>query len=381
MHAPPSKLPSVGTTIFSVMSALAAEHEAINLSQGFPDFDCDSHLFSLVQQAMHAGHNQYAPMPGVPILRERIAEMTSELYGAAYDPEQEITITAGATAALFAAISAVVHPGDEVIVLEPAYDSYVPVITLCGGTPVFVRLTWPEYGIDWQALRRALSSRTRMIILNSPHNPTAATLSAHDLQKLDELIHDTDILVLSDEVYEHIIFDGRQHASVARNENLRQRAFVVSSFGKTFHTTGWKVGYCLAPAELMREFRKVHQFLTFSVATPLQHAFAGYLQDENRYLELGRFYQAKRDLFLDMMRASRFRPLACCGTYFQSFDYSAISEEDDQSMARRVTQEWGVAAIPVSAFYHDGTDNRVLRFCFAKNDETLERAAERLCRI
>lgn len=381
MHAPPSKLPTVGTTIFSVMSALAAEHEAINLSQGFPDFDCDPHLFNLVQQAMHAGHNQYAPMPGVPILRERIAEMTSVLYGAAYDPEQEITITAGATAALFAAISAVVHPGDEVIVLEPAYDSYVPVITLCGGTPVFVRLTWPEYGIDWQALRRALSPRTRMIILNSPHNPTAATLSAHDLQKLEDLIHDTDILVLSDEVYEHIIFDGRLHASVARNEYLRQRAFVVSSFGKTFHTTGWKVGYCLAPAELMREFRKVHQFLTFSVATPLQHAFAGYLQDENRYLELGRFYQAKRDLFLDMMRASRFRPLACCGTYFQSFDYSAISEEDDQSMARRVTQEWGVAAIPVSAFYHDGTDNRVLRFCFAKSDETLERAAERLCRI
>ena len=381
MHAPPSKLPTVGTTIFSVMSALAAEHEAINLSQGFPDFDCDPHLFNLVQQAMHAGHNQYAPMPGVPILRERIAGITAALYGAEYDPEHEITITAGATAALFAAISAVVHPGDEVIVLEPAYDSYVPVITLCGGTPVFVRLTWPEYGIDWQALRRALSPRTRMIILNSPHNPTAATLSAHDLQKLDDLIHDTDILVLSDEVYEHIIFDGRQHASVARNDNLRQRAFVVSSFGKTFHTTGWKVGYCLAPAELMREFRKVHQFLTFSVATPLQHAFAGYLQDENRYLELGRFYQAKRDLFLDMMRASRFRPLACCGTYFQSFDYSAISEEDDQSMARRVTQEWGVAAIPVSAFYHDGTDNRVLRFCFAKSDETLERAAERLCRI
>ncbi len=381
MHAPPSKLPTVGTTIFSVMSALAAEHEAINLSQGFPDFDCDPHLFNLVQQAMHAGHNQYAPMPGVPILRERIAGITAALYDAEYDPEHEITITAGATAALFAAISAVVHPGDEVIVLEPAYDSYVPVITLCGGTPVFVRLTWPEYGIDWQALRRALSPRTRMIILNSPHNPTAATLSAHDLQKLDDLIHDTDILVLSDEVYEHIIFDGRQHAGVARNDNLRRRAFVVSSFGKTFHTTGWKVGYCLAPAELMREFRKVHQFLTFSVATPLQHAFAGYLQDENRYLELGRFYQAKRDLFLDMMRASRFRPLSCCGTYFQSFDYSAISEEGDQSMARRVTQEWGVAAIPVSAFYHDGTDNRVLRFCFAKSDETLERAAERLCRI
>ncbi len=381
MQTPPSKLPAVGTTIFSVMSALAAEHEAINLSQGFPDFDCDPHLFELVHAAMRAGHNQYAPMPGVPLLRERIAEKTAALYGAEYDPGEEITVTAGATAALFAAISAVVHPGDEVIVLEPAYDSYAPVITLHGGIPVFVRLTWPEYGIDWPALRQAVSPRTRLIIINSPHNPTAATLSDADLHGLAELTRDSEIFILSDEVYEHIIFDGRQHAGVAGNEELRERAFVVSSFGKTFHTTGWKIGYCLAPSGLMREFRKVHQFLTFSVATPLQYAFAEYLRDDSRYLELGNFYQTKRDLFLRMMRGSRFRPLACHGTYFQSFEYSAVSDEDDLSMAQRLTREAGVAAIPVSAFYHDGTDNRVLRFCFAKTDETLERAAERLCRI
>jgi methionine transaminase len=376
-----SKLPDAGVTIFTQMTALANETRAINLSQGFPDFDAHPDLISLVETHMRSGSNQYAPMQGVLLLRERIAEKTKRLYGAAYDPVSEITVTHGATEALFAAVTAVVHPGDEVILLEPAYDSYGPAVVLSGGKPVHVKMRQPEYRIDWDRIRDAVSPRTRLIIINSPHNPTGAVLSTEDIAELTDLVDGTDILILSDEVYEHIIFDGLSHQSMARHPLLAEKSFVISSFGKTYHTTGWKIGYCLAPERLSREFQKIHQFLTFSINTPIQNAYARFMAREDIYLDLSRFYQKKRNRFLDLIAGSRFKPVPCRGTYFQMLDYSEISDESDIDFSRRLTIEHGVAAIPPSAFYRDGDDHKVLRFCFAKKDETLEKAAQRLCGI
>ncbi len=374
MHIP-SKLPDVGTTIFAVMTRLANEHGAINLSQGFPDFDCDPELIDRVHHYMRKGMNQYAPMQGILPLRERLVEKIETLYGATYDPDTEICITSGATEALYEAITAVVHPGDEVIVFEPAYDSYVPAIRLSGGRPVSIAMQPPDYRIPWDAVAQAISDRTRLIILNSPHNPTGAVLLEEDIEQLRRLVRDTDIVLLSDEVYEHIIFDGEPHRSLCRYPDLAERSFVVSSFGKTYHATGWKLGYCVAPRELMREFQRVHQFVTFCSNTPVQYAYADYLAKKEKYLELPAFYQQKRDRFQELLRESRFRIVPCRGTYFQLLDYSEISDEPDTEFARRLTIERGIAAIPPSVFYYRKTDYKVLRFCFAKTDETLERAA------
>jgi len=376
-----SKLPDVGLTIFSVMTKLSNDYDAINLSQGFPDFDVHSDLVNLVNKYMRSGHNQYAPMQGVLILREMIAEKVMELYNAVYDPVSEITVTSGATEALFAAIAAVVHKGDEVIVLEPAFDSYVPAIELNGGIPVYVKFRFPEYRIDWDEVKQAVTSKTRLIILNSPHNPTGAVLSGDDIAALKHIVIDTEILILSDEVYEHIIFDRIRHESIARYPELLSRSFVISSFGKTYHTTGWKIGYCLAPAALSKEFQKVHQFLTFASNTPIQFAYAEFMRNKDVYLNLSTFYQQKRDRFLKLIEKSRFKPIPCHGTYFQMLDYSEISDESDMEFSKRLIIEHGVASIPPSVFYHQKDDHNVLRFCFAKKDETLDKAAEKLCKI
>jgi len=376
-----SKLPDVGVTIFTIMSKLANDHQAINLSQGFPDFDVHPDLVALVDNYMRSGHNQYAPMQGVESLRRRIAEKVQALYNASYDPETEITVTSGGTEALFAAISAVVQPGDEVIVLEPAFDSYVPVIQLNGGIPVYVAYTFPEYRIDWDDVKNALTPKTRLIILNSPHNPTGAVFTESDISALKDILLDTDVLILSDEVYEHIIFDGLRHESVSRYPELAERSFVVSSFGKTYHTTGWKIGYCLAPASLSKEFQRVHQFLTFASNTPIQYAYAEFMKNKDIYLNLSAFYQQKRDTFLSLIENSRFKALPCHGTYFQMLDYSSISHVSDVEFSKQLTTEHGVASIPPSVFYHRQVDHKVLRFCFAKKDETLEKAAEKLCKI
>jgi methionine aminotransferase len=376
-----SKLPSVGTTIFTVMSRMAAEVGAINLSQGFPDFDCDPALVDAVARHMRAGRNQYAPMQGVLALREAIASMYSRLHDRVYDPETEVTVTSGGTEAIFAAALAVLHPGDEAIVLEPCYDSYLPAIALSGATPVVVPLACPEYAIDWDAVRRAVTPRTRLIFLNSPHNPSGAVLSAADVRALAVVVANTNILILSDEVYEHIIFDGLQHESMARHADLAARSFIVGSFGKTYHVTGWKVGYAVAPASLSAEFRKVHQFVTFSTHTPVQYAFAEFLSDRRGLAELGPFFQRKRDLFLRLMEGSRFKPLRSRGSYFQLMDYSAITDEADADFAVRLTRDHGVASIPTSPFLSRSPAPLVLRFCFAKKDETLERAAERLRQV
>ncbi len=371
-----SKLPRVGTTIFTVMSRLAHEHNAINLSQGFPDFDCDPALQELVTLAMKAGHNQYPPMAGIAELREAIAGKVRALYGTSYDPEHEITVTPGATYAIFTAIATLVRPGDEVIVFEPAYDSYVPSIEVQGGTAVYIRLKFPDYHIDWDEVERAITPKTRMILINTPNNPTASVLAAADMQALEKITRDTDIVILSDEVYEHIVFDGAQHQSVARFPGLAQRSFVVSSFGKTYHVTGWKMGYCLAPRELMSEFRKVHQFNAFTCNTPVQYALAEFMQHPEHYLGLAAFYQKKRDYFRDRLRESRFTLLPSDGTYFQSVRYDDITGEKDSDFAMRLTREHGIAAIPLSAFYHDPPDHKVLRFCFAKKEETLRQGTE-----
>jgi methionine aminotransferase len=376
-----SKLPDVGTTIFTVMSQLAFEQGALNLSQGFPDFDVPPDLVDLVVHYMRSGFNQYAPMQGVPALRERIAAKVSNLYHADYDPATEITVTSGATEALFVAITAAVRTGDEVVLFEPAYDAYVPAIQLSGGRPVFLPLRFPDYRIDWDRVRDALSARTRLIILNSPHNPSGAVLSAEDIAALTRIVADTDILILSDEVYEHIIFDGLRHESMCRYPELAARSLVVSSFGKTYHTTGWKIGYCLAPRPLAREFQRVHQFVTFASNTPVQYAYADFLKRPEVYLKLSDFYEAKRDTFLKCMAPSRFQALPCHGTYFQMLDYSAITDEADVDFARHLTIKHGVAAIPPSVFYHQHDDHKVLRFCFAKQDETLKQAAEKLCKL
>ncbi|MEN3338639.1 MAG: methionine transaminase [Acidobacteriota bacterium] len=376
-----SKLPGVGTTIFTVMSRMAAELGAINLSQGFPDFDCDPALVEAVARHMRAGHNQYAPMPGVLPLRAAIAAKYSRLHQREYDPDSEVTVTSGGTEAIFAAAAAVLHPGDEAIVLEPCYDSYVPAIQLSGGTAVVVPLTYPAYGIDWAAVRAAVTARTRLLFLNSPHNPTGAVLTPADIAELAALVADTNILILSDEVYEHIIFDDVQHESMARHPDLAARSFIVGSFGKTYHVTGWKVGYAVAPRSLTAEFRKVHQFVTFSTHTPVQFALAEFLADLRGLGELGPFFQRKRDLFLRLMEGSRFVPLPSRGSYFQLMDYSAITREADADFAVRLTREHGVASIPTSPFLSRAAAPPVLRFCFAKKDETLERAAERLRRV
>lgn len=377
-----SKLPKVGTTIFTVMSQLAAEHKAVNLGQGFPDFDGPPALREALARHMAEGKNQYAPMTGVPRLREQIALKTERLYGRKVDVDREITVTSGATEALFAAIAAVVRPGDEVIVLDPCYDSYEPAIELQGARAVHVPLRLPGFGVDWQRVKDAITPRTRLLIINSPHNPTGAVLEASDLTTLADLLRNTGILVLSDEVYEHIIFDDRLHQSVLRHPELAERSFVVSSFGKTYHCTGWKIGYCVAPAALSAEFRKVHQFLTFCTFNPGQWAFADILeQDPRHYLELGAFYQKKRDRFRELLAGSRFELLPVAGAYFQLAEYSAISDRDDLSFCRSLAEEVGVAAIPVSAFYEEPPALRVIRFCFAKSDETLARAAARLCGV
>jgi methionine aminotransferase len=376
-----SKLPEVGLTIFSEMTNLALRHGAINLSQGFPDFDTHAELKDLVDKHIRRGQNQYAPMQGVGALRERIAEKVRDMYGAGYNPESEITITTGGTEAIYAAITAVVHPGDEVILFEPAYDCYAPIIRLSGGRPVYAKLEFPSYRVDWESFRRLLSPKTRLVLLNFPHNPTGAVLSAEDLAVLADILRPTAALILSDEVYEHIVFDGRSHQGMSRHPELRERSFVVSSFAKTYHTTGWKIGYCLAPRPLSAELRKIHQYLVFAVNTPIQHAYAEFMEDKNRYLSLPSFYQAKRDRFLELIRGSRFRALPCYGTYYQLLDYSRITDEPEIEFARRLTAEFGVAAIPPSVFYHERDDHKVLRFCFAKKEETLRAAAERLCPI
>ena len=377
-----SKLPGVGTTIFTVMSQLASEHEAINLGQGFPDFDCDPHLQRLVSEAMARGENQYAPMAGIPELRRAVATKIERLQGCRYDPEREITITAGATQAIFTAIVALVRPGDEVIILEPAYDSYLPSILLAGGQPVAVALDHANgYRPDWDRVLAAITPRTRLLIVNSPHNPTGSVFDQEDIRALEHIVRTHGIFVLSDEVYEHIVFGGKRHHSVASSIELAARAFVVSSFGKTFHSTGWKIGYCCAPAALTAEFRKVHQFNVFAVNRPMQSGIARYLQDPSPYLQLADFYQAKRDHFLAGLAATRFRPLPCPGTYFVLADYRSISEESDIQFARRLLIEHGVASIPLSAFYRQPFDNRVIRFCFGKRDQTLDAGIERLRRV
>lgn len=376
-----SKLPLTGTSIFAVMSALAKEYSAINLSQGFPDFPVSEELIKLVNSYMKKGMNQYAPMPGILPLREGISEMFETRYGVKYHPETEITITAGATQGLFSIISAFIRPGDEVVVLEPAYDSYAPAVMLQGGMVKYARLQAPDYSINWDTFPALISGRTRMIIINSPHNPTGTIIKAKDLKKLDTLLKNRDILVLSDEVYEHLIFDGHIHESICRYPGLASRSLVVGSFGKTFHATGWKCGFVLAPPQLTAEFRKVHQFVVFAVNTPVQYAIAEYLRNPDHYNYLGSFYQEKRDLFLNLIKGSRFKAVPASGTYFQLLNYSKISDEKEATFAERLTREYKIASVPVSPFYHNQEDNKVLRFCFAKTTETLEKAAEILCRI
>jgi len=376
-----SKLPQTGTTIFTTMSALANETGAINLSQGFPDYDCSPKLVELVNKAMKNGHNQYALMAGLMALREQIAAKTEKLYGAVYNPDTEITITAGGTQAVFTAISAVIHPNDEVIIFEPAYDCYAPAIKLMGGVVKSLELAPPDYRIAWDMVKRLINNKTRMIILNSPHNPTATILRQEDIDELSALVKNQDILILSDEVYEHLVFDNEVHHSMARYPDLQQRSFIVASFGKLFHNTGWKMGYCLAPAYLMQEFRKIHQFVVFSVNTPAQYAIAEYLKDEDTYNSLPEFFQQKRDHFREGLAATRFKLLPCAGSYFQSVTFDGITDEKDTDFAIRLTKEIGVASIPVSAFYRQGTDMHVLRFCFAKRQETIDKAVERLLKV
>lgn len=376
-----SKLPSVGTTIFTVMSALAREHNAVNLSQGFPDFSPHPYLLEAIEKAMRSGQNQYAHMAGNVLLRERIAEKAETLYGTAVNPETEVTVTAGGTQAIFTAILASLREDDEVILFAPAYDSYAPAIELAGGKPIYYDLEAPDYKIDWQQVKRLINARTRMMVLNTPHNPSGTVLTKADMQQLEKIVRDSDIILVSDEVYEHIIFDGAEHQSVLRYPKLAERAFVISSFGKTYHCTGWKVGYCIAPENLAREFRKVHQFNVFSVNSVAQAAFAEILPKKDLYLELNAFYQQKRDFYRSAIQSSRFKLLKCEGTYFQLASYSKISEERDTEFVKRMTRDMGVAAIPVSVFYRHQVDNSVVRFCFAKEEETLKRAADLITRI
>jgi methionine aminotransferase len=376
-----SRLPKVGTNIFTIMSGLAAETGAINLGQGFPDYPMDAELHELVAKAMADGHNQYAPMPGLPSLRESIAEKIGFLYGTQVDPSTEITITPGGTYAIYTAFTTILEPGDEVIVLEPCYDSYVPNIEINGAKAILVPLKVPGYGVDWTAVKNAVSARTRAIIINSPHNPTGAVLGEQDMQELRALVAGTDMFIVSDEVYEHLIFDGIPHQSILRYPDLLERSFVCFSFGKVYNCTGWKQGYCVAPAHLMKEFRKVHQFNAFSCFTPTQVALAEFLRNRNAFLQLSAQLQAKRDHFISLMANTRFTLQSSFGSYFICGTYEKISDEPDKEFAIRLTKEFGVATIPVSAFYQDGKDDKVLRFCFSKKEETLEKAVERLAKI
>jgi len=376
-----SKLSGVNTSIFAVMSQLANEHNAINLAQGFPNFLCSKELINLVNKFMNKGFNQYAPMPGLMSLREQIAIKTEKLYSMKYDPESEITITPGGTLAIYAAIEALVIPGDEVIIIEPSYDSYSPSVRLAGGVAKYARLQYPKYTIDWNDVKKLVSFKTKLIIINTPHNPTGTVFSASDMQKLERIVDKTDILVISDEVYEHIIFDGLEHQSVCRFPKLAEHSIVISSFGKTYHTTGWKLGYFLAPENITREIRKAYQFMAFAANTPIQYALAEFIKKEEEYLNLPSFYQEKRDYFRKLLKGSKFKLLNCSGSYFQSLGYEKISDEDDIAMARKLTIENKVATIPTSVFYHNHTDNKVIRLCFAKDNETLEKAAEALMSV
>jgi methionine transaminase len=376
-----SKLPDTGVTIFTTMSRLALEHGAINLSQGFPDFNCAPELIDAVARYMREGHNQYAPMPGTIPLREALAAKIERLYGHRYDPVSEITVTSGATEALYATLTALVHPGDEVLLFQPAYDSYVPAIQLSGGTPVFVTLRPPDYHIDWDAARRAITQRTRAIVLNSPHNPTGMILTADDMRELQRLLEHTDAVVVSDEAYEHIVFDGARHESMSRYPAIAERAIVIGSFAKTFHTTGWKIGWTAAPKALSAEVQSIHQWVTFAVNGAIQLAYAEMLRNDPECRGVGEFYQRKRDLFLSLIEGSRFRPLPCRGTFFQMVDYSAITSDPDTEVAMWLLKEHGVASIPPSSFLYGVDSGPILRLCFGKRDETLERAADRLRKV
>ena len=376
-----SKLAHVGTTIFTVMSTLAVEHKAINLGQGFPDYPMNEELISLVNKAMQKGNNQYVHMCGLPVLRERISEKISELYNTTINPETEITITPGGTYAIYTALTTVLQPGDEVIVFEPAYDSYIPNIEINGGVPVLIPLTYPDYKIDWELVKQKITGKTKMIMLNTPHNPSGSVLSLSDIEQLRNIVKDTGIFILSDEVYEHLIFDELRHQSMLRYPDLYERSFVCFSFGKVYHCTGWKMGYCVAPPALMKEFRKVHQFNCFTCNSPVQFALADFLKEKENYLQLGNFMQQKRDHFKNLMQLTKFKALPSYGSYFQLYSYEGISDEKEKDFAIRLTKEYGVASIPVSAFYKDGQDNKVLRFCFSKKEATLEEAANRLMKL
>jgi len=377
-----SKLPNVGTTIFTVMSELARAKGAINLSQGFPDFDAPPELLDRVQHYLRSGHNQYAPMMGAPTLRQALAGKVHDCYGLKVDADSEVTVTSGATEALFCAVAAVVRAGDEVIVFDPVYDSYEPAITLQNGKALHIPLAAPDYRPDWQSVAAAISPRTRVIMINTPHNPTGAVWGEEDLQELERLVIKHGLYVIADEVYEHIVFDGRRHESVCRYPGLYERSFVISSLGKTYHVTGWKIGYCVAPRELTLEFRRIHQYVTFTSITPVQLGLADYLDSHpEHHRELGSFYQQKRDLFISLLRGSRFSLRPSGGTYFQLLDYSAITDEPDLELAKQWTETAGVASIPLSVFYQQVPGDRLLRFCFAKDDSTLEKAAEKLCRL
>ena len=376
------KLPSGEVSIFAVITRLANEHRAINLGQGFPDYNCAPELIDAVSHYMREGHNQYAPMPGVLALREALAMKIEKLYGRRYDPVTEVTITTGATEGIFNALTALVHPGDEVLLFRPAYDSYTPSIVLSGGIPRYVTLRFPDYRIDWDDVRKTVSSRTRAIVINTPHNPTGMAWTAEDIAALRQVLQGTDAVVISDEVYEHITFDGTRHESLARYADLAERSIVISSFGKTYHTTGWKVGYCAAPPALTREIQGIHQWVTFAVNGAVQMAYADMVNRDPTAADITVFYQGRRDLFLSLIAGSRFRPLACRGTFFQLVDYSAITNERDVDFAKRLTREHGVAAIPISPFLNENEEpGPVVRFCFAKRDETLITAAERLTRV
>ncbi len=376
-----SKLPSVGPTIFTVMSSLAVEHNAINLGQGFPDYLMNEELISLVNQHMKVGHNQYVHMNGLPALRNVIALKVYDLYHQLIDADKEITVTPGGTYAIYTALTTVLQPGDEVIVFEPAYDSYIPNIEINGAIPVLISLTYPEYKIDWEVVRKRISSKTKMIMINSPHNPSGSVLNKEDIRQLQNIVAGTKIFILSDEVYEHLIFDGLQHESMLLYPDLLERSFVCFSFGKVYHCTGWKLGYCIAPAELMNEFRKVHQFNCFTSNTPMQFALAEFLQHKESYLTVGGFLQKKRDYFLKLMKTTKFKPLPSHGSYFQLYSYDGLSEESEKDFALRLITDYGVATIPTSAFYKNGKDDKVLRFCFAKKESTLEEAVNNLSRV
>ena len=372
------KLPDWGTSIFTIMSRMAVEHNAINLAQGFPDFNCDEELLELVHHFQKSGYNQYAPMQGIPELRKAISKKIEHLYHRHYNFDSEITITAGATQALYTSIATVVKSGDEVVVFEPAYDSYVPDILSNGGVPVYVPLNPVDYSYDWELVRKKISNKTKLLIINSPHNPTGSLVSGDDLKELEKITKETNILIVSDEVYEHITFDCKKHFSLSSSEELSKRTFIISSFGKTYHTTGWKMGYCAAPENLTKEFRKMHQFIVFSVNTPIQYAYSEFLKQNDRYLSLGKFYEYKRDLFIDAIKNSKFKIKNCEGTYFQLLDYSSISDKPDIEFAEWMTKVVGVAVIPLSPFYEDKVSRSLVRICFAKSEEILKEASKRL---